>query len=154
MIYAQTYTAPVAIERMRAGNCPECGSTPESHTDDVHFWIPRSHDCSLLPHGVVERIDYQRQLDQIEEPPGSAPDENCGARVHVDGTQWATCTDHGLGHHDPQLDISWPAGEGPLVGQFTTRVIAWDRTPSDPCQASTPGCSIDHNRDPGDCEPW
>jgi hypothetical protein len=63
-VSAQTYRHPRAIERMRLGLCPECGGSPESHTDDVRFWIPRSHGCSLLPHGVTERIQWQRQLDQ------------------------------------------------------------------------------------------
>ena len=33
--------------------------------------------------------------------------------------------------------------------------IAWDRSESDPCQAGTPGCAIDHQ--PGSdhsCEGW
>jgi hypothetical protein len=40
------------------------------------------------------------------------------------------------------------------------RVYAWSRPPTDedgegtPCEALTPGCSIDHARDDGGCEPW
>jgi len=60
---AQRYTDPIAIKRMRDDKCPECGGTPESHTDSAAFWIPRGNDCSLRPHGVVERIAWQRHLD-------------------------------------------------------------------------------------------
>lgn len=34
------------------------------------------------------------------------------------------------------------------------RVVATDRKESEPCQASTPGCCIDHNVDHGDCQGW
>jgi hypothetical protein len=34
------------------------------------------------------------------------------------------------------------------------RSIAWTRSPYDACQASTPGCCIDHSRDHGSCETW
>jgi hypothetical protein len=62
-VSAQTYTSPAAVARMRDGSCPECGGTPESHTNSVAFWIPRGNNCSLLPHGVTERIEWQRELD-------------------------------------------------------------------------------------------
>jgi hypothetical protein len=57
---AQTYTAPVARERMAAGLCPECGQAVDTHVADNRFWIPRR--CDLLPAGVTDRIDhYQAQ---------------------------------------------------------------------------------------------
>ena len=34
------------------------------------------------------------------------------------------------------------------------RVIAWRRKESEPCEANTPGCSIDHTRDHGSCDTW
>lgn len=35
------------------------------------------------------------------------------------------------------------------------RVIAWDREETEPCEAGTPGCAIDHTKDEGDgCETW
>lgn len=35
------------------------------------------------------------------------------------------------------------------------RVIDWDRDESEPCQAGTPGCCIDHDSDKGGgCETW
>ncbi len=34
------------------------------------------------------------------------------------------------------------------------RHIAWGRPETDPCEAGTPGCSIDHNRDRGGCHTW
>lgn len=36
-----------------------------------------------------------------------------------------------------------------------TRVIAWHRKETEPCEANTPGCSIDHGRDTGEgCDTW
>lgn len=35
-----------------------------------------------------------------------------------------------------------------------TRHIAATRDERDPCEAGTPGCCIDHNRDDGPCETW
>lgn len=32
--------------------------------------------------------------------------------------------------------------------------IAWDRDEHDPCEAGTPGCSVDHTRCQHDCETW
>lgn len=54
---AQRYTDPTALERMKAGVCPECGYTPESHTG----W--GSGVCTLTDNGVAERI-MQFTLDQ------------------------------------------------------------------------------------------
>lgn len=34
------------------------------------------------------------------------------------------------------------------------RAIAVGRDETDPCEALTPGCCIDHNRDTGDCQTW
>lgn len=34
------------------------------------------------------------------------------------------------------------------------RTIATDRDEQEPCQAGTPGCCINHNRDRGGCECW
>lgn len=34
------------------------------------------------------------------------------------------------------------------------RVVAKNRPEGDPCQALTPGCSIDHSVDTGTCEGW
>lgn len=53
----------------------------------------------------------------IERPAGTAGG-NCGAQVavrHNGQAAVATCTDHGSGHYDPALDLSWPAGSGALV---------------------------------------
>ena len=55
---AQRYTSQIAQGRMAAGNCPECGEKPAQHLSDSRFWIPRN--CSLLPHGVTERIGQYR----------------------------------------------------------------------------------------------
>jgi hypothetical protein len=35
-----------------------------------------------------------------------------------------------------------------------SRVVAWSRAETDPCQAGTVGCCIDHELDQGDCETW
>jgi hypothetical protein len=58
---AQRYRDPTALERMEAGNCPECGKPAESHSDRVEFW--QRHGCNLLPEGVAERIEQYR-IDQ------------------------------------------------------------------------------------------
>lgn len=59
---AQTYSSTIAHERMEAGNCPECGHSPESHSGDPRFWVPRgSTGCDLLPQGVTERIEAYRE---------------------------------------------------------------------------------------------
>lgn len=34
------------------------------------------------------------------------------------------------------------------------RVYAIGRKETEPCQRLTPGCSIDHDEDDGDCECW
>ena len=48
------------------------------------------------------------------------------------------------------------------IKKLTPRITAWDRDEEDPCEAGTPGCSVDHtaerNRD-GDkqergCDTW
>lgn len=52
----------------------------------------------------------------IEHP--AVPGSNCGAEVvvrHNGEPRIATCTEHGLGHYDPELDVSWPAGPGRLL---------------------------------------
>ena len=54
----QSYTHPVARERMASGLCPECGLLPETHVNDTRFWIPRR--CDLLPAGVVDRIEHYK----------------------------------------------------------------------------------------------
>lgn len=47
---------------------------------------------------------------------------------------------------DPRLrPAAYPSGD---------RDIAWNRSPSDPCQASTPGCCINHSKDTEGCEGW
>lgn len=64
---AQRYTHPVALERMAAGNCPECGETPGNHSASVQFWV-RPAGCSLIPAGVRERIEqYQEDLTTRKE---------------------------------------------------------------------------------------
>lgn len=53
---AQTYTHPVARERMADGLCPECGHSGDDHTG----WGLGS--CTLTDLGVAERIHaYQQQ---------------------------------------------------------------------------------------------
>lgn len=47
-----------------------------------------------------------------------------------------------------------PSGEYWQPTKPLERVIAWGRDESDACQASTPGCSIDHMADNGPCETW
>lgn len=85
---AQRYTSPAALERMAAGNCPECGQSAEAHSGDPRFWIPR--DCDLLPHGVTERIEQYR-VDQAELPEGyqrqvhrSCGDPKCNDLDHLE----------------------------------------------------------------------
>lgn len=34
------------------------------------------------------------------------------------------------------------------------RVYATDRDETEPCEANTPGCAIDHSVDLGSCEGW
>jgi len=55
---AQTYTNPVAVERMRNGACPECAQMPDAHGG----W--GSSRCSLTDNGVAERIAEQRRRDE------------------------------------------------------------------------------------------
>jgi tRNA(Ile2) C34 agmatinyltransferase TiaS len=64
-VSAQTYKHPLALARLRAGTCPECGGTVESHGNDNRFWMPGNQGCSLLERGVRERIDWQRHLDGL-----------------------------------------------------------------------------------------
>jgi len=66
---AQRYWPGPAHERMREGNCPECGNAPERHGDDPRFWLPNGAlglGCSLLRAGVEERI-AQFNRDNEEE---------------------------------------------------------------------------------------
>jgi hypothetical protein len=42
---------------------------------------------------------------------------------------------------------------GHEVRLIINRVVA-DRDEEDACQANTPGCCIDHDKDHGDCEGW
>lgn len=60
---AQRYTHPLSLKRMEKGECPECGAKPDMHDDNPYFWL-RASECSLLPHGVEERI--QQYLDDKE----------------------------------------------------------------------------------------
>lgn len=57
---AQRYTDPVALERMREGNCPECGDSPDKHLDHP--------GCSLTVHDALTRV-MQYTLDQPTWPP-------------------------------------------------------------------------------------
>ena len=50
----QKYTNPIALTRMSAGQCPECGADPALHLDSPAFWLPRA--CDLTPSGVTDRI--------------------------------------------------------------------------------------------------
>lgn len=54
---AQRYTNPVALERMKAGKCPECGEPV-----DAHGGLGGAR-CSLTDNGVAQRI-YQYEQDQ------------------------------------------------------------------------------------------
>lgn len=60
---AQRYRDPIALDRMRSGTCPECGDAPAAHGNDNRFWAPINQRCDLMERGVVERIDYQREID-------------------------------------------------------------------------------------------
>jgi hypothetical protein len=42
---------------------------------------------------------------------------------------------------------------GPIDAGIAGRVIA-DREETEPCEANTPGCCIDHRHDHGSCESW
>lgn len=56
---AQRYRPGIWQDRMREGNCPECGEAPERHGDDNRFWVPNGSlglGCSLMRRGVEERI--------------------------------------------------------------------------------------------------
>lgn len=57
-------------------------------------------------------------MSAAERPAGTVPGADCGAQVatrHDGQAAVATCTQHGFGHYDPVLDLSWPAGDGELV---------------------------------------
>lgn len=41
-----------------------------------------------------------------------------------------------------------------LLSERPPRAVDWDREEHESCQANTPGCCIDHNRDHGSCECW
>lgn len=55
----QTYTDPLAVQRMGKGLCPECGGTVSEHTG----WGGR---CGLTDNGVAGRI-HQFEADAAEE---------------------------------------------------------------------------------------
>lgn len=46
------------------------------------------------------------------------------------------------------------ADGGDLAETSGGRVIAVDRDETEPCEALTPGCCINHMLDDGDCEVW
>lgn len=79
---AQTYTHPIAIDRMRAGTCPECGGAPRAHGNDTRFWAPVNQSCSLMERGVVERIEHQ--LDELSTAIGLGPDAAAMEQVQLD----------------------------------------------------------------------
>lgn len=54
---AQRYENPIALARMEAGHCPECGNLPSSHDG----W--GGPGCSLTDNGVAQRI-HQYQQDE------------------------------------------------------------------------------------------
>lgn len=56
---AQRYHDSGSWTRMAHGRCPECGETPEHHSNDPRFWVPRR--CDLLPQGVRDRIEQYRR---------------------------------------------------------------------------------------------
>jgi hypothetical protein len=58
-------------------------------------------------------------VNEIKEP--SKP--NCGDRVRT-SRGVAVCTDHRMGHYDPVMDLSWPAGRGPFVMAPTSRPVS------------------------------
>lgn len=122
----QTYTDALAVARMRNRRCPECGRTVNDHSGSGG-----PGGCLLTDNGVAQRVHEQRQRDSslTERPAGSLPG-NCGALVAVHGRGVATCTQHGLGHYDPVLDLSWPDGEGTLVGSYAD------------CKARAPGLTL------------
>lgn len=63
---AQRYESPLALERMSANKCPECGHALPTHTSDTRFWIPRT--CDLTPAGVKDRIArYENDLIEAKE---------------------------------------------------------------------------------------
>jgi hypothetical protein len=86
----QTYTDPRALERLRNGQCPECGGTTYAHGG---WGGPRG--CSLTDNGVAHRIAYQAQLDEAAAVPNTDP----GALDHVH--DWS-----------PAWPISWCMVEG------------------------------------------
>lgn len=53
---AQRYQSPVALERMAANLCPECGEPADAHSPNPLFWQRDPLGCSLLPEGVRDRI--------------------------------------------------------------------------------------------------
>jgi hypothetical protein len=57
---AQGYIDPIAVERMRAGNCPECGRPGGEHDGaGGPGW------CSLTDWGVAGRVAHQRDVDYL-----------------------------------------------------------------------------------------
>lgn len=135
----QTYDEPLAIARMRNRRCPECGRTTNDHGG--LGWS----GCSLSDTGVAGRI-YERDSSLTELPAGSLPG-NCGALVAVPGRGVATCTQHGLGHYDPVLDLSWPDGEGAFVGSFALCAAPAPGLHRIKCTLAAHGLDLDHRDD-------
>lgn len=60
------------------------------------------------------------------------------------------------------LDDEFPSGErhyrvplSAITYRTLRRIVARDRAETDPCEAGTPGCCVDHGRDHGDgCDTW
>lgn len=56
----QRYGSPLAHARMAQGLCPECGKAARMHSGDPRFWVRDPLGCSLLPRGVIERVNQYR----------------------------------------------------------------------------------------------
>jgi hypothetical protein len=50
------------------------------------------------------------------------------------------------------MPLEWVRPDDPNT--VDDRVVAMDRKESEPCQAGTPGCCINHDEDHGSCETW
>jgi hypothetical protein len=112
----QTYTSSVALARIRAGQCPECGEAPETHGNDNRFWMPVNHSCDLMEAGVRNRIGWQLGLDAAAACPQAGapvrltqPVTWCG-ETHPVGTEFVVHAVHpyppDLG--GPVLILNWP----------------------------------------------
>jgi hypothetical protein len=55
---AQRYDYPIALANMAAGNCPECGEHPDTHSEDTRFWL--RWGCDLTRTGVLDRLAQYR----------------------------------------------------------------------------------------------